>query len=171
MHTPFVPEAFSLKGEELAETSALMFGRRSYEAFAPVWPGSEDHAGYKELPKYVVSSTLPDDALVEVADFTHDGGRSAMERLLTREPSLLREGLARLLDDKPMPVRDKGPLFIIYPFDSKPELRNAVYAVVYEQSLKGEKVTITNVGWGPRMVNVSVVIFRPLEAGETVGYR
>jgi hypothetical protein len=35
--------------------------------------------------------------------------------------------LARLLDDKPMPVRDKGPLFIIYPFDSKPELRNAVY--------------------------------------------
>lgn len=35
--------------------------------------------------------------------------------------------LARLLDDRPMPVRDKGPLFIIYPFDSKPELRNAVY--------------------------------------------
>jgi hypothetical protein len=35
--------------------------------------------------------------------------------------------VARLLDDKPMPVRDKGPLFIIYPFDSKPELRNAVY--------------------------------------------
>jgi hypothetical protein len=35
--------------------------------------------------------------------------------------------LARLLDDKPMPVRDKGPLFVIYPFDSKPELRNAVY--------------------------------------------
>jgi hypothetical protein len=35
--------------------------------------------------------------------------------------------VARLLDDKPMPVRDKGPLFIIYPFDSKPELRSAVY--------------------------------------------
>ncbi len=35
--------------------------------------------------------------------------------------------IARLLDDKPMPVRDKGPLFIIYPFDSQPELRNAVY--------------------------------------------
>ena len=35
--------------------------------------------------------------------------------------------IARLLDDKPMPVRDKGPLFIVYPFDSKPELRNAVY--------------------------------------------
>jgi hypothetical protein len=35
--------------------------------------------------------------------------------------------LARLLDDKPMSVRDKGPLFIIYPFDSNDELRNAVY--------------------------------------------
>ena len=35
--------------------------------------------------------------------------------------------LARLLDDKPMPVRDKGPLFIIYPFDQHSQLRNAVY--------------------------------------------
>ena len=35
--------------------------------------------------------------------------------------------LARLLDDKPMSVRDKGPLFIIYPFDSTAGLRNAVY--------------------------------------------
>src|SRR4051812_24585433 len=61
----FVPEAFSLKGEELADTTALMFGRRSYEAFAPVWRDSEEHAPYKELPKYVVSTTLPDGALVE----------------------------------------------------------------------------------------------------------
>lgn len=61
----FVPESFALKGEELAETSALMFGRRSYEAFAPVWRESEDHAAYKDLPKYVVSSTLPEDALVD----------------------------------------------------------------------------------------------------------
>jgi hypothetical protein len=35
--------------------------------------------------------------------------------------------LARLLDDKPMPVRDKGPLFVIYPFDSRPELRSEKY--------------------------------------------
>ena len=61
----FLPEAFSLKGEELADTTALLFGRRSYEAFAPIWRDSEDHAAYKELPKYVVSSTLADDALVE----------------------------------------------------------------------------------------------------------
>ncbi|WBB70109.1 dihydrofolate reductase family protein [Micromonospora sp. WMMD812] len=61
----FVADAFSLKGEELADTTALMFGRRSYEAFAPVWRDSEDHAAYKDLPKYVVSSTLPEDALVD----------------------------------------------------------------------------------------------------------
>lgn len=35
--------------------------------------------------------------------------------------------LARLMDDKPMPVRDKGPLFLIYPFDSREELRNERY--------------------------------------------
>ncbi|SCF22419.1 dihydrofolate reductase family protein [Micromonospora mirobrigensis] len=61
----FVPEAWSIKGEELADTTALMFGRRSYEAFASVWPGSPDHADYRDLPKYVVSGTLADDALVD----------------------------------------------------------------------------------------------------------
>ncbi len=35
--------------------------------------------------------------------------------------------VARLLNDRPMSVRDKGPLFIIYPFDSSLELRNALY--------------------------------------------
>ncbi|BCB76442.1 hypothetical protein GCM10022251_23660 [Phytohabitans flavus] len=46
----FLPEAFALKGEELEETTALLFGRRSYELFAPVWRDSDDHAAYKELP-------------------------------------------------------------------------------------------------------------------------
>lgn len=35
--------------------------------------------------------------------------------------------VARLLDDKPMAVRDKGPLFVIYPFDSRPELKSPIY--------------------------------------------
>ncbi|MBY6410303.1 dihydrofolate reductase family protein [Rhodococcus sp. BP-252] len=65
VRTPFVPEAFSLKGEELADTTALMFGRNSYEAFAPIWVDSEDHAAYKELPKYVVSTSLEDSALID----------------------------------------------------------------------------------------------------------
>lgn len=65
MRTEFVPEAYSLKGEELADTTALMFGRRSYEAFAPIWASSEDHAAYKDLPKYVVSTTLKEEELVD----------------------------------------------------------------------------------------------------------
>jgi dihydrofolate reductase len=65
MDTEFVPEAFSLKAEELEETTALMFGRRSYELFAPVWRDSEDHAAYKDIPKYVVSTTLSEGDLVE----------------------------------------------------------------------------------------------------------
>ena len=35
--------------------------------------------------------------------------------------------LARLLDDKPLAVRDKGPLLVIYPFDTQPELRGAIF--------------------------------------------
>ncbi len=35
--------------------------------------------------------------------------------------------VAYLLDDKPMTVRERGPLFVIYPFDDNPDLRNAVY--------------------------------------------
>jgi hypothetical protein len=35
--------------------------------------------------------------------------------------------LAIKRDGQYMPVRDKGPLFIIYPFDSDPELKQQVY--------------------------------------------
>lgn len=35
--------------------------------------------------------------------------------------------VARLMDDKPMAIRDKGPLFIIYPFDSDIALQSALY--------------------------------------------
>ena len=35
--------------------------------------------------------------------------------------------LAYLLDDKPMTVREKGPLVIIYPFDDRREVRTAVH--------------------------------------------
>lgn len=35
--------------------------------------------------------------------------------------------VARLMNDKAMPVREKGPLFIIYPYDEKEELRSKTY--------------------------------------------
>ncbi|MGV9415328.1 dihydrofolate reductase family protein [Nocardia sp. NPDC003693] len=65
MDTEFVPEAYSLKGEELADHTALLFGRRSYEAFAPFWRESEDHAAYKDLPKYVLSTGLTEQDLLD----------------------------------------------------------------------------------------------------------
>ncbi|GII57361.1 deaminase reductase [Planotetraspora thailandica] len=61
----FLPEAYELKGREIEEATALMFGRTSYEVFSPVWPDMEDFAALKELPKYVVSTTLGEDALVD----------------------------------------------------------------------------------------------------------
>ena len=63
--TPFDEESYALKDEEMADTTALLFGRRSYEAFAPFWSQSEDHTAYRDLPKFVVSSTLGEDALLE----------------------------------------------------------------------------------------------------------
>lgn len=35
--------------------------------------------------------------------------------------------MATRLDDKPMPVREKGPLFIIYPYDDSADLRSERY--------------------------------------------
>jgi dihydrofolate reductase len=60
----FVPEAYAIKGREQEESTAVLLGRSSYEAFSPVWPGMEEFAGYKAMPKYVVSTTLTDDDLV-----------------------------------------------------------------------------------------------------------
>lgn len=61
----FLPEAYAIKGSEMEEAGAMMFGRRSYEAFAPIWPDIEDFTVVKEIPKYIVSTSLGDDALVE----------------------------------------------------------------------------------------------------------
>ena len=83
--TPFDVEAYSLKGEELAETTALLFGRRSYEAFAPFWRDSEDHAAYRDLPKYVASTTLAEDDLL-------DGWGETRILRSTEEIAALRDG-------------------------------------------------------------------------------
>jgi dihydrofolate reductase len=62
----FLPEAYEIKGREQEEAGALMMGRVSYEAFSPVWPTmTEEFAGYNAMPKYVVSTTLKDDDLVD----------------------------------------------------------------------------------------------------------
>ncbi len=52
---------------------------------------------------------------------------------------LVRHGamIASQLDGKPIAVRDKGPLLIIYPFDDRPELRTAVHYSRAIWQLKG----------------------------------
>lgn len=55
----FLEEAYEIKGREQEEATAMMMGRVSYEAFAPVWPKMEDEfPKYNRMPKYVVSTTL-----------------------------------------------------------------------------------------------------------------
>ena len=61
----FVPAAYELKGREQEESTAMLMGRVSYEAFSPVWPGmTEEFPGYNAMPKYVVSTTLEEKGLV-----------------------------------------------------------------------------------------------------------
>ena len=54
----FDAAAYDIKGRETEAASALLFGRQSYDEFAPVWPSMAEFAAYNAMPKYVVSSTL-----------------------------------------------------------------------------------------------------------------
>jgi dihydrofolate reductase len=58
---PFDPAAYELKGREQSETTALLLGRVSYQAFAPIWPTMKEFAEYNAMPRYVVSSKLEQD--------------------------------------------------------------------------------------------------------------
>ncbi|MCP2169853.1 dihydrofolate reductase family protein [Goodfellowiella coeruleoviolacea] len=61
----FDEAAYEIKGREQAEATAMLLGRVSYQAFAPVWPSmTAEFPGYNAMPKYVVSSTLRDEDLV-----------------------------------------------------------------------------------------------------------
>ena len=55
------PAAYEIKGREQEQAGGLLLGRRSYEAFAPVWPQMDDFARYTTLPRWVVSTTLEHD--------------------------------------------------------------------------------------------------------------
>ncbi len=62
----FLEEVYELKSREQEEASALMLGRASYQAFAPVWPKmTVEFPKYNAMPKYVVSTTLQDEDLVD----------------------------------------------------------------------------------------------------------
>ena len=61
-----LPEVYKLKEQEQEEAGALMLGRVSYDLFAPVWPSmTTEFPRYNAMPKYVVSSTLAEEDLVD----------------------------------------------------------------------------------------------------------
>ncbi|WBB50622.1 dihydrofolate reductase family protein [Verrucosispora sp. WMMA2044] len=61
----FDEAAYEIKGREQDEATAMMMGRVSYQAFAPVWPKmTVEFAGYNAMPKYVVSTSLKEQDLV-----------------------------------------------------------------------------------------------------------
>ncbi|MGY0489532.1 dihydrofolate reductase family protein [Streptomyces sp. WG-D5] len=78
----FLPEAFEIKGREQTEATAMLLGRVSYEAFSPVWPGMEEFAEYKTMPKYVVSTTL------KSGDLVSDWGETTILRSLDEVAAL-----------------------------------------------------------------------------------
>jgi dihydrofolate reductase len=80
----FIEDAYEIKGREQEEASAMMMGRVSYQAFSPVWPGMEEFAKYRVMPKYVVSTTLGEDDLVS------DWGETTIHRSLD-EVAVLKE--------------------------------------------------------------------------------
>ncbi|PZG24037.1 deaminase [Micromonospora craterilacus] len=91
--------ASEIKGREQEEAGAMLIGRVSYDAFAPVWPTMAEFAEYNAMPKYVVSSTLRDPqwqnttvlrSLDEVAELKQgDGGA-----ILVHGSATLAQGLA-----------------------------------------------------------------------------
>lgn len=61
----FLPDAYELKGREQHEATAMLLGRVSYQTFSPIWPDMAEFADYKLMPKYVVSTTLTRESLVD----------------------------------------------------------------------------------------------------------
>jgi dihydrofolate reductase len=55
-------EGDKFKVDEIFSAESMIYGRRTYEAFAAAWPNVEDQAGYADrmnsLPKYVASSSI-----------------------------------------------------------------------------------------------------------------
>lgn len=56
------PEGDKFKHEELMNCDAMIFGRKTYDGFAAVWPTVNDEAGYasrmNSLPKHLASTTI-----------------------------------------------------------------------------------------------------------------
>lgn len=111
-------EAFNKNGAAEFDRSMLeALGTESFETTTPWYNGPVRFEGVRMRKlmqtvgasgKVVTAVALNDYTTdIPIADFEHYGVLLAMKR-----------------DGNDMPVRDKGPLFIVYPYDSKPELKS-----------------------------------------------
>lgn len=78
----FDMSAYELKGREQEEATALLLGRVSYEAFAPVWPTMTEFPRFNAMPKYVVSTTIQE------ADLVSNWGETSILRSLDEVAAL-----------------------------------------------------------------------------------
>ncbi len=76
-------------GQGMGQTSAYLFGRKTYEHMAAHWPHEPDEnpiaASMNALPKYVVTRTLREDDLTWVNSHVIDGDVVEAVRALTSE--------------------------------------------------------------------------------------
>ncbi|SOC03539.1 dihydrofolate reductase family protein [Stappia indica] len=95
------PEGDRLKHEELFAASALLLGRRTYEAFAAVWPQVTDDTGFaariNTLPKHVVSGTLASGTWAQTSILQGDAVRQVAALKARSDGDLLVYGSAALL--------------------------------------------------------------------------
>jgi dihydrofolate reductase len=105
----FDEAAYEIKASEIETTGALLFGRRTYEEFAPVWPQMEEFVEYNAMPKYVVSSTLENPewhrtevlgSLEEVAELKRSGSPEDGDIAVHGSPTLAQGLLAAGLVDR-----------------------------------------------------------------------
>ena len=110
------------RGQDFVFDMAMLeaLAQRSFSARTPWYPQARKFTG--PLLRTVLEAATAQGTLVRATalnDYRIDIPMSDLQQY-----DVL---LARLLDDKPMAVRDKGPLFIVYPFDERPELRNTLH--------------------------------------------
>lgn len=96
---PYFDERFgAIMQKQMAETRALLLGRKTYEIFASYWPAHESEwPGINSATKYVVSKTLSE-SLWENSVLIKDNVGEEIRRLKQQDgPDLQVHGSSRLL--------------------------------------------------------------------------
>ena len=111
-------EAFNKNGSAEFDRAMLeALGMERFETTTPWYNGPVKFEGVR-MQKLMQAVGASGESVTAVAlnDYTTDIPLADFERY-----GVL---LAMKRDGNEMPVRDKGPLFIVYPYDSKPELKS-----------------------------------------------